>query len=220
MDCTLPTTTVELADQINQEHAAATTAATRAVHHAIRAGKLLIAAKEQIGHGGWAAWLSESFKGSERTAQVYMRLARHRKKLKAQGSALLSIDAALQSLASVRKFSTPEEVEAYLLGIHWTNDNLLQRTRLEEAADFLESHGRVVGATLADSLDEKAAKIRELVAIIRVSDLLQKVTAEMVIRCQMKVGGILTAEEIKEQQEILAARPTFPRLKRKLEVVA
>lgn len=92
----------ELAVEINREHLACEKAASEFLPHAMRAGKLLADAKKFCPHGTWQTWLSENFKGSERTSQVYMRLANHRESIesKAQGSALLSIDAALQMLVS------------------------------------------------------------------------------------------------------------------------
>jgi hypothetical protein len=45
--------------------------------HYRRAGEMLIEAKDQVGHGGWGAWLSKNFDLSNKTASVYMRWARH-----------------------------------------------------------------------------------------------------------------------------------------------
>ena len=43
----------------------------------IRLGKWLIAEKAKLRHGEWKEWLGRNFKGSQRTAQVYMKLARN-----------------------------------------------------------------------------------------------------------------------------------------------
>ncbi|MEI4471502.1 DUF3102 domain-containing protein [Frigidibacter sp. MR17.24] len=48
----------------------------QAAKAALAAGEKLAAAKAQVGHGNWAAWLSETGLG-ERTAQRYMKLHRH-----------------------------------------------------------------------------------------------------------------------------------------------
>ena len=48
-----------------------------AVEHAIRCGRVLIAAKELCRHGEWAAWLEANFPASERSAQRYMQVARN-----------------------------------------------------------------------------------------------------------------------------------------------
>jgi len=44
--------------------------------HYRRAGEMLIEAKEQVARGTWGRWLSKNFDLSDRTAQVYMQLAR------------------------------------------------------------------------------------------------------------------------------------------------
>lgn len=55
------------------------TALTSALAAAWRAGRLLAAEKKRVrrtmGGGAWQLWLKEHFRGSERTAQRYMRLA-------------------------------------------------------------------------------------------------------------------------------------------------
>jgi hypothetical protein len=46
-----------------------------AADHAIAAGHALIEAKALVAHGEWLAWVKEHCGFSERTAQIYMRLA-------------------------------------------------------------------------------------------------------------------------------------------------
>jgi TET-Associated Glycosyltransferase/Protein of unknown function (DUF3102) len=65
----------ELAAVANREHQLAKQELLSAVGHAARCGEVLNAAKEQVGHGGWAKWLKENFVASERTAQRYMLIA-------------------------------------------------------------------------------------------------------------------------------------------------
>lgn len=65
-----------LAKKINQQHRAAEQALSEGVSHALEAGKLLLQAKTLIGHGGWGKWLKSNCKVTERTAQIYMKLAR------------------------------------------------------------------------------------------------------------------------------------------------
>jgi hypothetical protein len=48
----------------------------RTLYHAWWCGKHLWALKKQMGHGNWLDWLKRNFKGSERTARYYMRLAK------------------------------------------------------------------------------------------------------------------------------------------------
>lgn len=71
------TSLASLARLANQEHDQAQTCFRSGVQHAERARRALISAKGKLAHGQWTAWLAENFHGSERTAQLYMRLARH-----------------------------------------------------------------------------------------------------------------------------------------------
>jgi len=91
-----------LADAIVAEHQAAQRAWEDAVTHAIECGRLLLQAKESVGHGQWMKWLENHFPASVRTAQNYMRLARH--EANAQAAAHLGVDGALRTLAPPKQF--------------------------------------------------------------------------------------------------------------------
>lgn len=67
-----------LAAEIQRAHEAARQHAGAALAHAIEAGERLIEAKDKIKHGGWIAWLGDNTDLPDRTARVYMRLARHK----------------------------------------------------------------------------------------------------------------------------------------------
>jgi len=82
-----PAVTTSPADEINRLHAEAVklAAASRqsldaALMAAWRAGALLVAEKQRVrrtmGAGAWLIWLESNFRGTPRTAQRYMRLAR------------------------------------------------------------------------------------------------------------------------------------------------
>ena len=107
----------ELAAEINCYHLACEKAASESLAHAMRAGDLLAAAKKHCPHGTWQTWLSDNFKGSDRTARNYMRLANNREAIGAEtaDSAVLSIDAALQMLATPKEEAT-EDPARYLPG--------------------------------------------------------------------------------------------------------
>jgi hypothetical protein len=64
-----------LADRVNNEHRQLKECLVRGAHHAIKAGELLWEAKRQAGHGGWLEWIATNCEFSERTAQLYMKLA-------------------------------------------------------------------------------------------------------------------------------------------------
>jgi len=65
----------ELAERANEEHRAAEDSVKQSVFHAIRAGEALLQAKSLCMHGTWMSWLRQNFKGSHRTANLYMQLA-------------------------------------------------------------------------------------------------------------------------------------------------
>jgi Protein of unknown function (DUF3102) len=52
--------------------------------HVMAAGDLLIAAKSQLKHGQWLPWLAEHCAMPERTAQLYMRMAKNRTAIEKQ----------------------------------------------------------------------------------------------------------------------------------------
>jgi Protein of unknown function (DUF3102) len=101
----------DLAARIRAEHEAVCTAARTTLAHAFAAGELLLAAKEHVAHGYWADWLHAHCDISERSAQKYMQLARHRTAFEANAptTADLTIDEALRALA---KPKPPVEIEA------------------------------------------------------------------------------------------------------------
>jgi hypothetical protein len=74
----------DLAARIRAEHEATATALRRGVEHAMAAGDLLIEAKAQLKHGQWLPWLVEHCAMSERTAQLYIRTAKHRATIEAK----------------------------------------------------------------------------------------------------------------------------------------
>ena len=64
-----------LAGEIRTRHAGVKAAAEVAAGHAIAAGNALIEAKALVAHGKWLPWLESHCGFSERTAQLYMRIA-------------------------------------------------------------------------------------------------------------------------------------------------
>jgi hypothetical protein len=65
-----------LATEIRKAHADVQDAAKTAAQRAIEAGHALIEAKELIEHGGWLPWLREHCALADRTARLYMQIAR------------------------------------------------------------------------------------------------------------------------------------------------
>ena len=102
MNQIVPSPLPDLAARIRAEHAGVVATLQRSFAHAMAAGDLLLAAKAQLKHGQWLPWLADHCGISERTAQVYMRLAKNREALEAktQSSADLTVDSALKLLAA------------------------------------------------------------------------------------------------------------------------
>ena len=95
----------DLAQRIKTEPQEIMGAKRNIVERAMKAGDLLIQAKAKAGHGNWLNWLKANCVGiSERTANVYMKLAEGRatieEKLKSAATADLTINEALRSLAA------------------------------------------------------------------------------------------------------------------------
>jgi len=86
---------VDLAARIRSHHDATKAALKTGIDHAMAAGDLLIEAKAQIPHGIWLPWLKEHCAVSERTARLYMRLARNRSEIEIGNVADLSVRGAL-----------------------------------------------------------------------------------------------------------------------------
>jgi hypothetical protein len=113
----------DLAVKIKAEHAAAAEAVKRTVIHALAAGELLLKAKAHLKHGCWLPWLNDHCQVSERTARLYMQLARSRVELESksatiadltlqQAAALLSVPGAATSRATSAAASVKTESKA------------------------------------------------------------------------------------------------------------
>jgi hypothetical protein len=63
----------EIKTELEKEREALSTG----LEHARRAGELLLKVREEYEYGTWEEWLREHFDMSERTAQDYIRLAKH-----------------------------------------------------------------------------------------------------------------------------------------------
>ncbi|WP_375308393.1 DUF3102 domain-containing protein [Bradyrhizobium sp. A11] len=95
----------ELAATIRHEHEAAAEAVRRGLNHAIAAGQLLNEAKVLLRHGEWLPWLRDHCAISDRTARLYMSLAKNRDLLDGQigNVADLSVRGAAALIASRRQ---------------------------------------------------------------------------------------------------------------------
>ena len=98
-----------IAGAINAAHAGVEAAKREGARYAVECGRLLAQAKETVPHGGWDAWLRLNTTVSPRTAQLYMRIARHVEgdSAKAQRVAGLSVrEAAAEATGPKRATAT------------------------------------------------------------------------------------------------------------------
>jgi hypothetical protein len=109
----------DLAQRINAEHREACAALARSLHHAMAAGDMLVEAKRRVKREGgqWLPWLSQHCAMSERSAQVYMKLAKNRQAIEARsaaGAADFSIRNAIELLKPPK--AEPEGFELPKIG--------------------------------------------------------------------------------------------------------
>src|SRR5258706_3006884 len=83
-DIAMSNSLADLAARIRAEHEATDAALKSSVEHAMAAGHLLVEAKAQLKHGQWLPWLTEHCAMSERTAQLYIRIAKNREAIESQ----------------------------------------------------------------------------------------------------------------------------------------
>ena len=104
---------ITLASEINSEHENCNIAILDGLQHAIKAGELLLQAKELVNHGEWLPWLKSNVTFSERTAQNYMRVFQRKNEIleKSATVADLSYKAAINLLADP-KISEFEKIKA------------------------------------------------------------------------------------------------------------
>lgn len=95
-----------LAEMAKEAAEVAQRSMTQAVHRAIDCGRYLHAAKAQVPHGQWAAWIGANFDRDQRTATRYMQLATA-SETRASISDAASIREALRLIADDR--ATPDE---------------------------------------------------------------------------------------------------------------
>ena len=118
MDIDRSNVLADLAVRINAEHQAACGAIKSGAEHAMAAGDLLLEAKAKLRlHGAWLPWLKQNCEMSERTAQLYMRMARNRAAIEAntQHVADLSLRGAMAVIAPPKPDNDIEEWAAQQL---------------------------------------------------------------------------------------------------------
>jgi hypothetical protein len=138
----------DLAARIRAEHEATATALKDSVMHAMAAGDLLIEAKAQVPHGSWLPWLRDHCTISERTAQLYMRVAKNRTTIEAQirsGDADLSLNevtALLMLSSDVRKLLAFARDAADLSGQELVDRCIAEGIGVIQTSDYNPFAGR------------------------------------------------------------------------------
>jgi hypothetical protein len=103
-----PPTLQQLTAKIRKAHEDAATALMNAVVRAVEAGKDLIEAKKQVGHGNFEDYVTIECHFTMRTAQNYMRMAKYEPKLdqllanKNAGRSYLTMSEALKFIGTLR----------------------------------------------------------------------------------------------------------------------
>lgn len=149
-----PSPLAKLATEINEHHRAAETALRSGLEHALEAGRLLMEAKGRCQHGTWGGWLEEHFEGSERTARVYMQVAKRWPEIQAkrQHVADLTFRDALKLLAAPKVPDT-EQVERQLVDL---------RARLADISTIADLPERVRACKeIVDEATSLESRLRE-----------------------------------------------------------
>lgn len=105
-----------LAGEITRTNQLVEDSKNKAIHHAIECGAALIEAKALCVHGEWLGWLKSNCDVSERTVQVYMKLANEYPLLEESNPQRV---ADLSIREAVKLLSTPKEVEPIAADIGW-----------------------------------------------------------------------------------------------------
>jgi len=124
----------KLAKEINAEHRKVEAAMGDALGHARQAGKRLVEAKERTHHGEWLPWLEANFEGSERRAQMYMRVHSRWPEIEANTKSVsdLTLTGALRAIAPPQEGAmTRERTEGPLRSRERTEGPLRSRKRIE-----------------------------------------------------------------------------------------
>jgi hypothetical protein len=125
----------DLALRIRAAHDGVQAAARISIEHALTAGDLLIQAKKQLKHGQWLPWLEQHCKISDRTAQRYIQLARHRSLLEANPSSVadLTLQGALELISAPRTSAGPSEGNPRRMRRMWSEANAETRRQFADA---------------------------------------------------------------------------------------
>jgi hypothetical protein len=170
----------DLAPRIREAHQAAEANRQLAVASAIMVGQLLEEVRDQVPHGEWLSWLERNTGLSERTAQRYLRYAKHADDLKDAAVIDLSIRNADRKIAGASRtksatrggFTAPSSAPFDItnaatrhrsgLGL---SPSLLSPERLADRIRRGVVHAQISNLDLAAAFP--AAEVIDLVALLR-----------------------------------------------------
>ncbi len=181
----------DLAARINAEHEAARGAFKKGFEHALNAGELLLQAKAQVEHGQWLPWLESNCNVSQRSAQLYMRVARERPKLEAKSASLadLSLEGAAKQLANPKqiKGAAPAKDEA-LSEVFGLLNSLVEITPITPDNVLVTDLNKIV-----ETMNGDRGQLVDTFGMTMLEA--QNAVAEAKIRCERAAGGILNELE-------------------------
>jgi hypothetical protein len=122
----------DLAARIRTEHETIRRIMENAVQRALTTGDMLLEAKEQLEHGQWMPWLRDHCGMPQRTANLYMRLAKGREVIEASDIAGLTLNAAARLLAPPQGDEEKLEDKRTL----WTQFEILRMELIERLQEI------------------------------------------------------------------------------------
>ena len=196
-----------LAEKANEAHRQAQSAARQEIQHAIEAGKLLLKAKEAVGHGNFTKWVEENFEGSSRQATRYMRLAKAADQNRIDPDEVSSLTEAENMLRDQDAEPTREEYEPEVEGEEYDFSS-------QEEYDKFFGEGAAAAAATKEAAPREPEKKPE-----RQRDLLQA-AFNAIHRALEEVEGEERAERIQaiiDRAKVYETTEVEPRRSRKRE---
>jgi hypothetical protein len=226
-----PMVLTDLARRINEKHNEAEQALKSGFAHAIAAGELLLEAKATVPHGEWLSWLAENCAVAERTAQLYMKVARGRQQLEAKNASLADLTlegAALQLLGptaptpdqgrspisrpDVQHSRLPSTDKPSWKGNVASGNEVPAYQRAADSIVALEEHERIPALEVAASaLDRRIITTDQLEAYRHAIDLSKRlVTADGIVESVKRLTQDAQGLVLETLQEYLVSRDTKP----------
>jgi hypothetical protein len=228
-----PMVLTDLAQRINEKHNEAEQALKSGFAHAIAAGELLLEAKATVPHGEWLSWLAKNCTVAERTAQLYMKVARGRQQLEGKNASLadLTLEGAAQQLLGptaptpdqgrspisrpdVRHSRLPLTDKPFRKGNVASGNEVPAYQRAADSIVALEEHERVPALDVAaNALDRRIITNDQHDVYRHAIDLSKRLaTAEGIVESFKRLTRDDQESVLETLQEYLVSRDTKPKL--------